>query len=169
MSHRHVPEDDGVHSTDAIVREATKIIAAHAPENGETAEEEPEIQPLFLYLPFVAPHLPTQPAPGYAERNTHIDESLTDMSYRRPDATTRREFAGMVTHLDDAMRQIAGAMEAAVSNDRLLTIFLAGLCFHPDGAGVVGGDAAVCVRGQRRGYGLRRLELSIPRLQILVA
>ena len=117
MSHRHVPEDDGVHSTDAIVREATKIIAAHTPENGESAEEEEEeVQPLFLYLPFVAPHLPTQPAPGYAERNTHIDESLTDMSYRRPDATTRREFAGMVTHLDDAMREIAGAMEAAVSS-----------------------------------------------------
>ena len=116
MSHRHVPEDDGVHSTDAIVREATKIIAAHTPENGESAEDEPEVQPLFLYLPFVAPHLPTQPAPGYAERNTHIDESLTDMSYRRPDATTRREFAGMVTHLDDAMREIAGAMEAAVSS-----------------------------------------------------
>ena len=152
MSHRHVPEDDGVHSTDAIVREATKIIAAHAPENGETAEEEPEIQPLFLYLPFVAPHLPTQPAPGYAERNAHIDESLTDMSYRRPDATTRREFAGMVTHLDDAMRQIAGAMEAAVSNDRLLTIFLAGLRFHPTALrfrvkGDVGGDVGVCVRG----------------------
>jgi len=81
---------------------------AALPTAPETAEEEPEVQPLFLYLPFVAPHLPTQPAPGYAEQNTHIDESLTDMSYRRPDATTRREFAGMVTHLDDAMRQIAG-------------------------------------------------------------
>ena len=31
----------------------------------------------------------------------------------RPDATTRREFAGMITHLDEAMKDIASAMEAA--------------------------------------------------------
>jgi len=106
-SHRHVQEDLNVHSTDVIVRETVRIIAEHVASlddtsgdqrDDETAEdtaEEPPVEPapLFLYLPFVAPHAPTQPAPGYTEHNVHIDESLTDMNqpYKRPDATTRAE------------------------------------------------------------------------------
>jgi hypothetical protein len=90
MSHRHVPEDMGIHSTDVIVREARRVIAARAASakaaaaaaaaaagGREDEEEDPTTpQPLFLYLPFVAPHLPTQPAPGFAERNTHVSTLL---------------------------------------------------------------------------------------------
>ena len=71
MAHRHVPEDNGVHSTDVIVREARRIIAAHASTGSQQQQ-----QSLFLYLPFVAPHLPTQPAPGFAERNNHVSGPL---------------------------------------------------------------------------------------------
>ena len=49
------------------------------------------------------------------EQTRQIDESLTDMAQPvpRPDATTRREFAGMITHLDEAVRDISNAMETA--------------------------------------------------------
>lgn len=49
------------------------------------------------------------------ECDGQIDESLTNMAQPvpRPDATTRREFAGMITHLDEAIQDIASTMETA--------------------------------------------------------
>ena len=124
-NHRHVPGDIGVHSTDVIVRETVRIIAEHvAPlptDDAEDASEEEEAAPLFLYLPFVAPHAPTQPAPGYTERNAHIDESLTDMEqpYKRPDVRFsigfRLVFVGfrLISHwLLDTRRQPAPSTPA---------------------------------------------------------
>jgi arylsulfatase A-like enzyme len=82
-----------VHSTDAIRRRAVERVAAHPPE-----------QPLFLYLPFIAPHLPTQVAPRWADANAHIGP-VAEAAARlaAADATSRREFAGMVTHMDEAV------------------------------------------------------------------
>ena len=76
MAHRHVPEDIGVHSTDVIVRETRRIISAHVSTSPQQQQDQQQLQSLFLYLPFIAPHLPTQPAPGFASRNNHVSQAI---------------------------------------------------------------------------------------------
>lgn len=50
--------------------------------------------PLFLFLPFTAPHWPTQFWQRHADLNTHIP------------GKKRREFAGMLTHLDESIQSV---------------------------------------------------------------
>ena len=84
-----ITSDNMTHSTDVFAREAIRMIFQH---------NDAIDGPLFLYLPFTAPHWPNQYYQHYADLNTHIP------------GQKRQEFAGMITHLDDAMRHIVDAL-----------------------------------------------------------
>eukprot|EP01046_Picozoa_sp_COSAG06_P089371 COSAG06_NODE_35754_length_456_cov_0.708683_1_plen_115_part_01 len=51
-------------------------------------------RPMFLFLPFTAPHWPNQFYQHHADVNHHIRSAR------------RREYSGLVTQLDEAIRQI---------------------------------------------------------------
>jgi hypothetical protein len=52
---RNRPEADGLYSSEAFAQRAVTVVNAHASEeNGQPQ------QPLFLFMPFTAPHTPTQ-------------------------------------------------------------------------------------------------------------
>ncbi|MEN1679625.1 MAG: arylsulfatase [Planctomycetota bacterium] len=95
------PLQEEGYSTELIAGEAVRLIGAHD-----------ESRPLFLYLPFNAPHSPRQaPKPSIAEFS-HI-----------PDAK-RRTYAAMVSHLDRAIGDVVEAIDSrGWSSDTLVLFF----------------------------------------------
>ena len=59
--HEHITLDNYTHSTDVFAREAARMIWEHDP-----------ARPLFLFLPFTAPHWPNQFYQHHADANAHI-------------------------------------------------------------------------------------------------
>ncbi len=88
------------YTTDLIGREAARIIAEQNPE-----------KPLFLYVPFNAPHTPLQATEDHLERNAHIAEA------------DRRTFAAMVTSMDDAVGAIIQAADRHLPRQNTLIFF----------------------------------------------
>ena len=89
--HEHISIDNMTHSSDAFTREAIRMILNHDETKGDGQ--------LFLYLPFTAPHWPTQFYQQDADINAHIPSKK------------RREFAGMITHLDRCIQQIVEVLK----------------------------------------------------------
>ena len=89
--HEHITQDNMTHSSDAFTREAVRMIWNHDETKGDGQ--------LFLYLPFTAPHWPTQFYQQDADINSHIPSKK------------RREFAGMITHLDRCIQQIVETLK----------------------------------------------------------
>jgi arylsulfatase A-like enzyme len=83
-----VPNYDEGYSTNLIGEHAAGIIAEHD-----------KTKPLFLYVPFNAPHTPLQAPQSYIDR-------YADMKNQR-----RRTFAAMVTCMDDAVGRITAALD----------------------------------------------------------
>jgi len=79
---------DKGYTTDLIGREAARIIATHD-----------KSKPLFLYVPFNAPHTPLQAPQKYIKR-------YAGMKNKR-----RRVFAAMVTCMDDAVGTVIAALK----------------------------------------------------------
>ena len=52
---RNRPEADGLYSSEAFAQRAIAVVNAHASEDNGQPQ-----QPLFLFMPFTAPHTPTQ-------------------------------------------------------------------------------------------------------------
>ena len=119
--HEHVLADNYTHSTDAFTREAVRMILA-----SDAAE------PLFVYLPYTAPHWPTQFWQHHADLNTHIPN------------TKRREFAGMITHLDESIRGVVEAMKRRSFWDNTLL-----LAFGDNGGDITTGASNWPYRGQK--------------------
>jgi arylsulfatase A-like enzyme len=92
--HEHVTSDNYTHSTDAFTREAIRMVWDHDETKGDG--------PLFLYLPFTAPHWPTQFWQHHADANRHIP------------GKKRQEFAGMITQLDESIRAIVEVFKRKV-------------------------------------------------------
>ena len=93
--HEHIVAGDNMtHTTDAYAREAVRMILEHP-----VAAAGQEQQPLFVFIPFTAPHWPTQFWQHHVARNMHIP------------GQKRREFAAMITHIDDAMRSVVEALK----------------------------------------------------------
>ena len=88
------------YTTDLIGQEAVRII-----------EEHDKDSPLFLYVPFNAPHTPLQAPEEHLERNSHISDKR------------RRTFAAMVTSMDDAIGQIVNAANANLPRENTLLFF----------------------------------------------
>ncbi|MDR3618999.1 MAG: arylsulfatase [Paludisphaera borealis] len=90
--------DEG-YSTHLIAREATRVIAEH-----DVA------RPLFLYVPFNAVHAPHQVPASYKEPYAALAEP-------------RRTYAGMLAALDEAVGQIASAIENKGIGSNTLILF----------------------------------------------
>ncbi|UCE86769.1 MAG: arylsulfatase [Deltaproteobacteria bacterium] len=88
------------YATHLLAKEAVQIVDSHDPK-----------QPLFLYVPFNAPHAPLQVPPEYLER------------YARIQNPNRRAFCGMVTALDEAIGQIVQAVRARGLAEDTLILF----------------------------------------------
>jgi arylsulfatase A-like enzyme len=82
------PNYDEGYATDLIGQEACRILAEHD-----------QTRPLFLYVPFNAPHTPLQAPQSYLDRYAHMP------------VQSRRVFAAMVTCMDDAVGRIVTALE----------------------------------------------------------
>ncbi len=82
--------DDPGYTTDLLGRHAAKIITEHDPS-----------RPLFLYVPFNAPHTPLQAPKKYIER-------YSEFKLKR-----RQIYAAMVTCMDDAIGRIMQALETS--------------------------------------------------------
>jgi arylsulfatase A-like enzyme len=94
-----VNRDEG-YSTELLGREAVRIIEQHDAS-----------KPLFLYVPFNAPHSPMQAPKSYLDRYTKITDEK------------RRAFAAMVHCLDDQVGLIVAALEKKGIAKNTLTLF----------------------------------------------
>jgi arylsulfatase A-like enzyme len=93
-----VCRDEG-YSTELIGREAAKFVSEHAGK-----------QPFFLYVPFNGVHSPYQPPKGGAE-------AYAELSARR------RNYAAMLTAVDEAIGGIVAAVEQSGARDNTLFVF----------------------------------------------
>lgn len=95
-----VSRDEG-YSTDLIAAAAVKVLAAHDRQ-----------RPLFLYVPFNAPHTPLQAPTEWIEKFADIEDRQ------------RRVYAAMVACLDAAVgRILAGLDEHGFARDKTLVVF----------------------------------------------
>jgi arylsulfatase A-like enzyme len=83
-----LPNRDEGYTTDLIGREAVRIIAEHD-----------KSRPLFLYVPFNAPHTPLQAPQSYIEKYAHMHDR------------NRRVYAAMVDCMDVAIGEILAALD----------------------------------------------------------
>ena len=88
------------YTTTLIGEEAAQLIEAHDPS-----------QPLFLYVPFNAPHDPLQAPEPYIDMYSHITDEK------------RRLYAAMVTCLDDAVGRIVTSLQTRGIRQNTLIIF----------------------------------------------
>lgn len=82
--------DDKGYATNLIAREAARVIETHD-----------QTKPLFLYVPFNAPHSPIQAPQKYIDQYSHIKEEK------------RRVYAAMVACMDDAIGRIMGQLKTS--------------------------------------------------------
>jgi arylsulfatase A-like enzyme len=82
------PSYDEGYATDLIAEAAVRVIATHDKD-----------EPLFLYVPFNAPHTPHQAPQSYIQRYSHVQPK------------ERRVHAAMVTCMDDAIGRILKGLE----------------------------------------------------------
>ena len=73
------PNYDAVYSTDLISKEACRIIATHD-----------QTKPLFLYVPFNAPHTPLQAPDSYLDRYAHTVFLPRSLTHRPPCTVPQR-------------------------------------------------------------------------------
>jgi arylsulfatase A-like enzyme len=95
------PLNERGHVTDLIAAECVRLI-----------DERDEEKPLFLYVPFTAPHGPLTPPDEYLERYA----SIKDDDFR--------SYAGLVTHMDDAIGRVLTALGDNEMLDDTLVLFL---------------------------------------------
>jgi arylsulfatase A-like enzyme len=88
------------YTTNLIGQEAAHIIEAHD-----------EDKPLFLYVPFNAPHTPLQATEEHLKRNAHIEDK------------NRRIYAAMVTNMDEAVGTIISAANKHLPKENTLIFF----------------------------------------------
>lgn len=93
-----VNRDEG-YSTHLIAREAVRLVREHDP-----------ARPLFLYVPFNAVHAPHQVPEKYMEPYAHLKGD-------------RKIYAGMLAAMDEAVGQIAAAIDAKGMRPNTLFLF----------------------------------------------
>ena len=93
--------DDKGYATDLTANEAVSIISKHNPE-----------KPLFLYVPFSAPHTPLQAPKRYIDKYASIKEK------------NQRVYSAMVTSMDDAIGKILKQLkESGYDKNNTLIVF----------------------------------------------
>ncbi len=89
----------GEYSTDLLANEACAFVSEHAGK-----------KPFFMYVPFNAVHNPLQSPPGYVEKYPNLKAN-------------RRNYAAMLTALDDAIGRIVATLDQAGVRDNTLIVF----------------------------------------------
>ena len=110
-THRYKNGDPTWHRDDSFLEEpghATDLLAAAAVRWIET----PRAKPFFLYLAFSVPHTPLQE-----------EKRWTSLYDGRSLGPSRALFAAAVTHMDDAIGQVATALVRTGQRERTLVIF----------------------------------------------
>lgn len=92
--------EEGSYFPDMMVRESLRFI------------EQSKDEPFFLYMPFNIPHYPIQPDPAARERYGHIDNPA------------RREYAALVSTMDDRIGMVMDKLEELDLRDDTIVIFL---------------------------------------------
>lgn len=115
--------DDEGYATDLIADEAVRIISGHRSANQD--------KPLFLYLPFNAPHSPIQAPEDQIARNPGYEDRK------------RQIYAAMVTSLDDAIGRILEASSKHLPEENTLIFF----CSDNGGMNMFGTNGEL--RGQK--------------------
>jgi arylsulfatase A-like enzyme len=116
---RPLREDPG-YTTDLIGAEAVRLIRGHD-----------AAKPLFLYVPFNAPHSPFQAPQPYLDRYAHLQPK------------NRAILAAMVACMDDAIGGIVKAVDERGWRERTLIVF------HSDNGGVNGPSDNGPLRGAK--------------------
>jgi arylsulfatase A-like enzyme len=112
--------DEG-YTTDLIAAAAVEVIAEHDHQ-----------KPLFLYVPFNAPHTPLQAPEEWIERCAHIEQK------------NRRTYAAMVACMDDAVGRILGGLREHGFADEDTLVF-----FCSDNGGIRSLGSNGPLRGQK--------------------
>ena len=118
-----VPLNEEGYATDLIADEAIKVV-----ENHDTS------QPLFLYVPFTAPHSPLQVPEKYLEMYQPDDMTIPKGPLEAPiysiggmksEELQRRRaiYAGMVTCMDDCIGRIMDALRAPGMDENTILFF----------------------------------------------
>ena len=122
-----VNHDEG-YTTDLIADKAIAILAGHDP-----------ARPLFLYVPFNAPHSPMEAPKEWIEEYAQIEDRQ------------RRTYAAMVACLDAAVGRILAALdEHGYARDKTLVLFLS------DNGGIVRFGSNGPLRGEKGQVETRR-------------
>jgi len=95
------PLDEVGYTTELIAAECVRIIEGH-----DTSK------PLFLYVPFNAPHTPLEAPKRYIDMYADVTP------------VRRRRFSAMVTCLDDAIGKVLAALEKREMRDNTLVLFV---------------------------------------------
>lgn len=90
------------HVTEAITRDAIKIIEEHAKDRSS--------QPLFLYVAFTAAHSPLQPLPAHVKKCDHIPHEW------------RRAYCGMVVGLDEGVKNITRVLKEQLGENTIVLL-----------------------------------------------
>lgn len=108
----NIPLREEGYATDLLGQRATQIVREH----------DYDRQPLFLYAPFTAPHLPLEAHPADLKRYAHIKNKK------------RRTYAAMVHALDQQVGELVAAIDQAGISDHTLILFASDNGGHNDGA-----------------------------------
>ena len=110
-------QDQGNYSTTVFTREAVRVIEEHDTNN--------ESQPLFLYLAYQGVHAPNDVPQSYVDpyKNTIADPK-------------RRIFAGMLSAVDEGIKNVTDALRSKGMLDSTTIIFTS-----DNGGPILGGDA----------------------------
>ncbi|MBF7729105.1 arylsulfatase B [Pseudomonas sp. N040] len=92
-------KETGYHTTQ-LADEMVRVIAA---DDGK--------KPLFMYMPFLAPHAPYQAPKAYEDRYPDIQDP------------TRRTYAGMVTAMDDSIARVLAALKQKGMLENTIVVF----------------------------------------------
>ena len=87
--HEHIFHMNGTHSSDVFGMAAEKMILSHDAD-----------KPMFMYLPFQAPHWPVQNPAGTEEIHEHIP------------GKQRRKWCGLISHIDQNVGRVISALKA---------------------------------------------------------
>ncbi len=100
-------------------------------------------KPLFMYMPFLAPHAPYQAPKEYEDRYPNIKDP------------TRRTYAGMITALDDSIARVLEALKRKGMRDNTIVVFMS------DNGGPLTAEIASGTGGTAAGLNLPAVNLPL--------
>ena len=113
FTHKREGAHDLQHNGKSVFEPGKYLTHIEAREAVRFIRERDQDKPLFLYVPFTAPHSPMQAPPEVIEKYASL-----------PAGKYRREYAAMVDQVDVAVGEILAEIERAGLSDNTIVIFL---------------------------------------------